>query len=77
MVDISTVGIVPVPKRSALDTSCRELPEHVSFGSCCGPLLVVVELGRLPHGRVIYTVVCGTLYQGTTYCNLMWERSYE
>ena len=32
MVDISTVGIVAVPKRSALETSRRELPEDSSFG---------------------------------------------
>ena len=35
MVDISTVGIVSVPKRSALESYRRELfffSEHVSFG---------------------------------------------
>ena len=33
MLDISTaVGIVPVPKRSALETFWRELSEDVSFG---------------------------------------------
>ena len=32
MLDISTVGIVSVPKRSALEASRRELSEDVSFG---------------------------------------------
>ena len=33
MLDISTVGIIAsVPKRSALETSCRELSEDISFG---------------------------------------------
>ena len=32
MVDISTVGIVPVPQRSALETRVRELSQDVSFG---------------------------------------------
>ena len=41
MVDISTVGIVPEPKRSALETSRRELSEDVSFG--IGTLLVVEQ----------------------------------
>ena len=39
MVDISTVGIVSVPKRSALEPSIRELSEDVSFG--IGTLLAV------------------------------------
>ena len=46
MLDISTVGLVPVPKRSALDTSRRELSEHISFGF--GTFLVV-EQSRLEH----------------------------
>ena len=37
--DISTVGIVSVPKKPALETSRRKLSEHVSFG--IGTILVV------------------------------------
>ena len=40
-VDISTAGIVPAPRRSALATSRRELSEDVSFG--IGTLLVVEQ----------------------------------
>ena len=43
MVDISTVEIVPVPKRSTLETYRRELSEHVSFGIGTGTLLVVEQ----------------------------------
>ena len=38
MLDIFKVRIVSVPKRSASETSCRELSEDVSFG--IGTLLV-------------------------------------
>ena len=41
MVDIPTVGIVSVPRRSALETSRRELSEAVSFG--IGTFLVVEQ----------------------------------
>ena len=43
MVDISTAGVIPVPKRSALETSCRELCEDVLFGVVT--LLVVEQSG--------------------------------
>ena len=46
ILDISTVGIVSTPKRSALETSRRELSEDVSFG--IGTLLVV-EQSTLEH----------------------------
>ena len=48
MLDISTAGIVSVPKRSALETSRRELSEDVSVG--IGTLLVVEQSG-LEKGR--------------------------
>ena len=50
MVDISTVGIVPVPRRWALETSRRELSGDVSFG--IGTLLVVEQssLKNCPRG---------------------------
>ena len=41
MLDISTVGIVPGPTWSTLETSHRELAEDVSFG--VGTLLVVEQ----------------------------------
>ena len=41
MLDISTLGIGSVPKRTALGTSRRELPEHTYFG--IGSLLVVEQ----------------------------------
>ena len=41
MVDISTVEIVWVPKRSALETYRRELSEDASFG--VGTLLIVEQ----------------------------------
>ena len=44
MLDISTaVGKMEVPKRSALETSRRELSEDVSFGIGTGTLLVVEQ----------------------------------
>ena len=72
MVDISTVGIVSVPKRSALETSCRELSEDVSFGIGTGTLLVVEQsrLEKPPKGRVTYTVVCGRCPLVDPYCIL-------
>ena len=50
MLDISTVGIVPVPETSALETFRRVLSEHVSFG--IGTLLVVEQssLETRPRG---------------------------
>ena len=56
MVDISIVGIVPVPKRSALETSRQVLSEDVSFGigtvGTVGTLLVVEQssLENCPRG---------------------------
>ena len=41
VLDISAIEIVSVPKRSALETSRRELSENVSFG--IGTLLVFEE----------------------------------
>ena len=51
MVDISTLGIVPVPKMSASQTCRRELSEDVSFG--IGTFLVVVQIehGKPPQGE--------------------------
>ena len=72
MVDISTVGIVSVPKRSALKTSRRELSEDVWFGiGTAGTLLVDEQSSseERPKGVwnalrvcVIYTVVSGVRY---------------
>ena len=61
MVDISSVAVVLVPKRSALETVRRERSEDVSFG--IGTLLVVEQssLENRPKGVLIYTVVHGTL----------------
>ena len=52
MVDTSTAGIVPVPKRLALAIPRRELSEDVSFGIVTGPHLVVeqIELGKSAPG---------------------------
>ena len=54
MLDIPTVGIVPivpVPKRSAFETSLRELSEDLSFG--IGTLFGcrAIGLGKPPQGR--------------------------
>ena len=53
MLDISTVGIVSVPKKSALETSRRELSEDVSFG--IGTLLGVEQssLKNRPRGVIM------------------------
>ena len=48
MLGISTVGLVPVPKRSALETPRRELSEDVSFR--IGTVSVVEQSG-LEHRR--------------------------
>ena len=58
MVDISKVGIVSVPKSSALEISRRELSEDVWFGIGTGTLLVVEQstLGNRPR-CVMYTTV--------------------
>ena len=53
-VDISTVGMVSAPKRSAMEISRRELSEDVSFG-IAGALLVVEQSKAAPGGGVIYT----------------------
>ena len=46
MVDISTVGVVSVPQKSALETSRRGLCEDVSFGM---DILSVVEQSILEN----------------------------
>ena len=56
--DISTAGIVSVPKRSVVEISRRELPRRVvqywhPLG--CG----AIELGKLLQGGVTYAVVYG------------------
>ena len=55
MVDISRNGTVPVPKRSTLETSRRELYDNASFG--IGTLLVVEQskssLDYRPRGGMI------------------------
>ena len=52
MVDISTVGIVSVPKTSALKTSRRELSEGVWFGIGTSDPLLVVEQSSLETAPV-------------------------
>ena len=54
-VDVSKVGNVSAPKRSALEASRRELSLDVSFGS--GTLLVVEQqsLENRPRAAVRYT----------------------
>ena len=49
MLGICTAGIVPVPKRSALEASRRELSEDASFG--IGILLVVEQSSLENHPR--------------------------
>ena len=68
MVDVSTAGIVPVPTRSALERSRRELSEDVSFG--VGTLLAVEQssLEKPPQGCVEYTVLCGKSSVGEPVC---------
>ena len=50
MVDIATVGMVSLPKRSALEASRRELSEDLSLG--IGTVLAVDQssLGNLRRG---------------------------
>ena len=57
MVDISTVGIVSVPRKSALEASRGELSEDVSFS--IGTLQVVDQssLESHPRGGMIHTAV--------------------
>ena len=57
MLDASTVGIVSVPDKSALEASRRELSEDTSFG--IGALLVVEQssFGKPPQAGAIYSVV--------------------
>ena len=57
MVDISKVGTVSVPKRSALEPSRRDLSEDVSFGiGTIGTLLAVEQssLENRPRGCDIH-----------------------
>ena len=66
MLNISTavVGIVPMPKRSALQTISRELSEDVSLGiGTIGTLLVVEYSGleKRPRG-VGYTQHAAVVY---------------
>ena len=60
MVDISTVGIVLVPKRSAFEGSRGERSEDVSFGI---DILLVVEQPSLKNRpcTVIYRTVGGSV----------------
>ena len=70
VVDISTaVGIVPLPRRSALEPSRRERSEAVSFG--IGTLSVVEKscLENRPRVCVIFTVVCGVNVSECQYKN--------
>ena len=58
MVDISTVGIVSVSRRSELETPRRELSDDTSFG--IGTPLIVEQSSLENRTRgVIYTVVDG------------------
>ena len=50
VVDISTVGIVPVPQRSALETRVRELSQDVSFGIDTLLDIERTSLENLPEG---------------------------
>ena len=62
MLDICTIGIVSLPKRSALEISRRELSEDVSFG--IGTLLVVQSnrsWKKRPQEGVTFTLVYGSL----------------
>ena len=57
MPDISTVGIVPVPKKLAFGIIAE------SFAKTCHSVLVpscrAIDLGEPPQGGVVYTVVNG------------------
>ena len=63
MHDISTagaVGIMLVPKRSALKTCCRDFSEDVGIVRYCYLLgFQAIELGKPPQGGVMHTVVPG------------------
>ena len=62
-----------VPKRSALETSRWKLSERRTV-RCWHPLgCRAIELGKPPHGGVIYTVVDGTLVFGVFY-EMDWEK---
>ena len=66
MLDVSTVGIVPVRKRPALLTHRRELSEDVSFGIGTGTLQVVEQSSlEKPHqgGVILTTVVYGSAWR--------------
>ena len=61
MVDISTVGTVSVPKRSALEALRRERAEGVSFG--IGTLgRREIGIGKPPQGVVIYWYTVRGMY---------------
>ena len=62
MLDVSTIGTVAVPKRSALKTSRRELSEDASFGIWHPLGCRAIELGKTPQGGVTHTVVHGAWY---------------
>ena len=59
MLDISTVGTVPVPKWWASETSRRELSEDLSFG--IGTLLPVEQPSLETRPRGCDTVVYGRI----------------
>ena len=82
MIGICMVGIVlivSVPKRSALESSRRELSEHVSFGN--GTLWVVEQssLENRPGGGVIYTVGGCDIHRRMRYkgCVILRVTSYQ
>ena len=57
MVDISTRGIVPVAKRSALGTSRRELSEDVSFGiGTVGTIAAIATVGTIAAIATVGTI---------------------
>ena len=63
MLNIFTVGIASVSKRSGLGISRRELSQDVSCG--VGILLIVEQstFENRPTGGVVYTVLYGAWYQ--------------
>ena len=71
MLEISTVGIRAVPKRTPLEKSRRELSEDVSFGigtiGTVGTLLVVEQSSlETTPGGVIYIIYIYTAVYHTT-----------
>ena len=66
MLDISTVGLVSVPMRSALETCRRELSEDVWFGIGTIGTFLVVEQSSLENRPLwIYTVLYGRVGVGS------------